>query len=192
MQHPTATGPWPELIMRSFLIAGTSALAPEKPVYGPWNRLLNTMFPPDTMFEVVPQVPPVTFREAVDFVVFFLIYVEATPVFIVEVKPPDELRPASRRREADEQLRLRLGDLLFDAKIPVLHGISAFGSKMAFYKLTRDTLRLEPSRIAPELDKLTDIAPRAWWAYDVLEEEGAQKFRKVVEEVKEMCGHCSF
>ncbi|RPD81880.1 hypothetical protein L226DRAFT_528111 [Lentinus tigrinus ALCF2SS1-7] len=56
--------------MRSFSIAGalTPSATSEKPFYGSWNRLLNTVFPVDTTFEVVPQFPPTTSREAVDFV----------------------------------------------------------------------------------------------------------------------------
>ncbi|KAM6499316.1 hypothetical protein JOM56_004824, partial [Amanita muscaria] len=50
------------------------------------NRLLNTMFPPDTLFEVVPQYLPPS-GDAVDFVIL-LIYVNTWPVFIVEAKSP--------------------------------------------------------------------------------------------------------
>ncbi|TBU52058.1 hypothetical protein BD310DRAFT_791557, partial [Dichomitus squalens] len=59
----------------------------EKPLCGSWNRLLNTLFPVDTMFEVAPQLPAVTACKRVNFVVL-LIHVRATPVLIVEVKPP--------------------------------------------------------------------------------------------------------
>src|ERR1700733_9464261 len=85
--------PWSNIIMHSFFVAGSSTS--EKPFYGSWNRLLNTMFPVDTMFEVVPQFPPVTTREAVDFVLL-LIYVEMAPVFVIEVKPPNDFRYASK------------------------------------------------------------------------------------------------
>ncbi|KAI0300930.1 hypothetical protein BC826DRAFT_894506, partial [Russula brevipes] len=55
----------------------------EKPFYGSWNHLLDTVFPVDTMFEVVPQFPPVTVCEAVDFVVLY-IYINTT-LFVIEV-----------------------------------------------------------------------------------------------------------
>ena len=61
-----------EIIMRSFFTAGASTATSEKPFYGSWNRLLNTLFPPDTIFEV-PQFPAVTAREAVNFVIIILI-----------------------------------------------------------------------------------------------------------------------
>ncbi|RPD81879.1 hypothetical protein L226DRAFT_528110 [Lentinus tigrinus ALCF2SS1-7] len=62
---------------------------------------------------------------------------------------------------------------------------------MAFYKLTRDSRRLEPRHVTPDQEVVTAMAPRQWWAYDILEEEGAKKFRDVVEEVKEMCSQIS-
>ena len=191
MQPAADAGPWPEIIMRSFFIAGATIATSEKPFYGSWNRLLNTLFPPDTIFEVVPQFPPVTSREAVDFVVFLLIYVETTPVFVVEIKPPADFRLRSKRQEADEQLRRRLVDIAPDMKIPLLYGVSAFGPKIAFYKYNRETERMEPRSVTPDPEKVTDVAPQEWWAFDVLEEEGARKFRGVVEEVKEMCGQLS-
>ena len=119
MQPTTDAGPWPEIIMRSF-IAKAANVPSEKPFYGSWNRFLNTVFPPDTIFEVVPQFPPVTSRQAVDFVVFLLIYVEATPIFVVEIKPAADFRLRSKRQEADEQLRRRLVDIADDMEIPVL------------------------------------------------------------------------
>ncbi|KAI0327010.1 hypothetical protein GY45DRAFT_1328132 [Cubamyces sp. BRFM 1775] len=187
----TNAGPWPEIVMRSFFIAGSTSATSEKPFYGSWNRLLNTLFPPDTIFEVVPQFPPVTSRESIDFVVLLLIYVEATPVFVVMIKPPADFRFISKRQEADDQLRRRLVDIGPDMKIPVLYGVSAFGSKIAFYKYDKAAKRIEPRSITPEPGMVADTAPREWWAYDILEEEGAKKFREVVEEVKEMCGRVS-
>ena len=87
---------------------------------GSWNWLLNTLFPPDTIFEVVPQFPAVTVREAVDFVILLLIYVNSTHVFVVEVKPPSDFRFILKRQEADLQLQKRFLDISPDMKIPVL------------------------------------------------------------------------
>jgi hypothetical protein len=187
MSHTTATPPWPEIIMRSFSASGTAILNQFEPHYGSWNRLLNTVFPPDTAFEVIPCVPPATPEDAIDYFILFLIYVEATPVFMVEVRPPSTFRYPSGRRSADAQLRRQIGDLVTDMKTPVLHGISAVGTKMAFYKYSRDTNCIEPWRITLDPNRLIDLAPQEWWALDILEEEGAQKFKDIVEEVKEMC-----
>ncbi|KAJ3539693.1 hypothetical protein NM688_g6327 [Phlebia brevispora] len=188
----TTASPWPDVITRSFLIAGLSSATSEKSFYGSWNRLLNTLFPPNTPFEVVPQVPPVTSREAIDFVVLFLIYVEATPVFIVVIRPPSDFRLPSKRQKADCQLRQCFLDIAYDLKIPVLHGVSAFGTKIALYSYHRDTKHLEPRGFTPDPDMMTDTAPREWWKYDILENEGAQRFREVVNDVKSMCETVSF
>jgi hypothetical protein len=181
--------PWPEIIMRSFFVAGASSATSERPFFGSWNRLLNTVFPPDTIFEVVPQYfpPPVVSRDAVDFVFLLLIYVNTSPVFIVEIKPPAEFSRNSKRREADSQMRQRFLDIAADLRIPVLYGVSAFGTKIMFYKYNKEANVLEPRRITPDPDTLTDTAPRDWWRWDLLEEEGAAMFRHIVEEVKRMC-----
>ncbi|KIL57044.1 hypothetical protein M378DRAFT_88406 [Amanita muscaria Koide BX008] len=109
------TRPWPEIIMRSFFISTTS----EKPFYGSWNRLLNTMFPPDTLFKVVPQYFPPSIGpcDEVDFVILLLIYVNTSPVFIVEVKPPAEFVRNSKRQEADSQMHQRVLDVAADLQI---------------------------------------------------------------------------
>lgn len=183
-------GPWPEIIMRSFSIASSANTTLEKPFYGPWNRLLNTIFPPNTIFEVVPKFfPPTTGQDAVDYVVLFLICIESSPVFIVEVKNPNEFRLASKREETDLQMRQCFRDCAEMLRIPVLHGISAFGTKITFYKYYGSTRRLEPRRITPDPDMVTDTAPREWWSFDILEESGANQFRQIVAEVKEMCSN---
>lgn len=179
--------PWPEIIMRSFFTAGASNATSEKPFYGSWNRLLNTLFPPDTLFEVVPQFPPVTAHEAFDFVVLLFIYVNTTPVFVVEVKPPADFRFSSKRQAADLQLRQCFLDISFDIKIPILHGVSAFGTKMVFYQYDRATQLLDPASIVRDHHVLNDTAPREWWCYDIVEQEGADKFREIVGNVKKMC-----
>jgi hypothetical protein len=184
---------WPEIIIRSFFVAGAASATfgkGGKPFYGPWNRLLNTLFPPNTAFEVVPQYfPATTGRDAVDCVVLLLIYLDSSPVFIVEVKDPNDFRFASKREEADLQMRQRVRDCADMLCIPVLHGVSAFGTKIAFYKYHQATRRLQPRRIIPDPDVVTDTAPSEWWSYDILEEEGANRFRDVVDEVKAMCNN---
>lgn len=188
MTDNAQAGPWPGLIVRSFVIAGAYNPTSERPFYGSWNRLLTTLFPPDTVFEVVPQYfsPAMEGRDPVGFVGFLLIYIESSPVFIVEIKHPNDFMFPSSREEADLQLRRRIRDCVDNPRVPILHGVSAFGTKLAFYKYHKDTTRLEPSRIVPDLNVLNDTAPREWWSCDILEEEGANRFRAVVDEVKAM------
>jgi hypothetical protein len=127
--------------------------------------------------------PAVTAFGAVDFVVFLLII---TPVFVVQVKLPDNFCPPSKRQEADLQLRRLISDIIPDTKIPVLHGVSVFGTKIAFYHFDRESRRLQPETIAPDLDVVIETVPKEWWHCEILQQEGADKFREVVSEVKKM------
>ncbi|KAG8730603.1 hypothetical protein FRC11_006324 [Ceratobasidium sp. 423] len=150
--------PWPEIIMRSFCIAGGSSATSEK-LYGSWNRPLNTSFPSDTIFEADPQFPPSQYTRS---------------------SISSSFSSPSLREEADLQLRRRFRDITTDLKTPVLHGVSAFGTKIAFYQYDKHTGRPEPAGIAPDPHMLTDTVPKEWWCYDVLEDEGADKLREVI------------
>ncbi|KIL60397.1 hypothetical protein M378DRAFT_168129 [Amanita muscaria Koide BX008] len=147
------------------------------------------MFPPDTLFEVAPQHLSHS-SDAVDFVILLFICANTSPVFIVEAKQPAEFIPSrnSKRQEADSQMRQRFLDVAADLRIPVLlHGVSAFGTKITFYRYNRDVSVLEPRRITADPETLADSAPGDWWRWDILEKEGAAKFRQIVEAVKGMC-----
>jgi len=184
MGQNASAGPWPELIMRSF-VAGASNATFGGPFYGSWNRLLTTLFPPDTTFEVVPQYfPPMV--QGRDSFGFLVTYIESSPVFIVEIKHPNDFVYHSNREEADLQVCRRFRDCAENLRIPILHGVSAFGTKLAFYKYHKASRRLEPRQITPDPNILTDTAPREWWSCDILEEEGANRFRAGVDEVKAM------
>ncbi len=78
-----------------------------------------------TMLEVASQAPPVTSHEAVNSV-FFLVYVGATPVFIVEIKPPGSLRFHYR---GPRTAPLAAGRFRFQPKDPVF-GRSRFTSTL--------------------------------------------------------------
>jgi hypothetical protein len=53
--------------------------------------------------------------------------------FFLEIKPPGSLY-GSKREEADEQVRRRFRDPAPVLTIPTLHGVSAFGTRLAFYE----------------------------------------------------------
>ncbi len=78
-------------------------------------------------------------------------------------------------------------ELRQDLNIPILNGISAFGTRLSFYKYDSAT---QPKRIiCSNSDILTDsdVAPLTWWDCDVLHPEGAERFRNAAKQVKEMC-----
>ena len=95
-------------------------------------------------------------------------------------------------------MRSRLAQLEYRAR-SVLHGVSAFGSSMAFYRLEKETGILSPKPAAVSTDHvLADVAPIQWWNTDILEPQGYQKFMAVAEEAKLIggiectCGHPSY
>lgn len=184
---------WPPLLVDSF--ASASNTQSGKPIYGPWNRLLNTLFPPDTQFEVVPHYAPPSHSKdggGADFAIFLIVHIDTAPVFIIQIKQPSDFRFSSKRQEADTQMRQCFLDCVDELQIPVLHGVSVFGTKMAFYRLNKTSHVLEPRKIVPERDRLTDIAPKDWWCWDILEDDGAEKFRAVADDVKIMCVGVTF
>jgi hypothetical protein len=105
----TTTMPWPTLVARQFEKVPSNPS--EADFHGPYNRLLYTLFPADTLFTVVPQYMPKNARESTDYIVMFEVLLEDKPVFILGLKPPQHLRWASTREAADVQIRSRIRDI---------------------------------------------------------------------------------
>jgi hypothetical protein len=103
---------WPAKVQRQFEIAlkdGNNSL--ENVLHGPYNKLLYTMFPPDTDFTVHPNFQEMNSTKGADYLVTFEVHLENRPVFIVELKSEKNFEFRSKRAAADDQLRDRLGDL---------------------------------------------------------------------------------
>jgi hypothetical protein len=101
--------PWPEKVIRQFQTIPPNPI--ESDFHGAYNKLLNTLFPPDTDFTVVPQYLKPASSKSSDYIVTFEIFFENKPVFILELNKPADLEFISSRRAADVQIRERLGDL---------------------------------------------------------------------------------
>ena len=94
----------------------------------------------------------------------------------------------SRRGGADNQMRRRFTDLRQILAIPVLHGVSAFGIRLSFYEYDSATYVVQPEQVLQSHPSIfDDVAPITRWDCDVLQQEGANRLRKVVNQVKEMC-----
>ncbi|KAH9168667.1 hypothetical protein EDB89DRAFT_2231711 [Lactarius sanguifluus] len=82
----------------------------------------------------------------------------------------------------------RFRDLRHSLVTPRFPDIGAFGTRMAFYEYVvannRITLR---AIIMPDPDTLNDTAPIERWNYDLLEDDGINRIRQVVQDVKAMC-----
>lgn len=100
---------WPEKVLRQFATVPPNPT--ESQFHAPYNKLLNTLFPVDSDFVVVPQYLPDS-RNAADFIVMYEILLVNKPVFVLGLKPPSHLEILSKRQAADEQIRMRMGDLV--------------------------------------------------------------------------------
>ncbi|KAF8805665.1 hypothetical protein BYT27DRAFT_7142298 [Phlegmacium glaucopus] len=187
-----ASHPWPEYIHQSFKSAVVSDPSgrDESLFYGPFTRLLYTLFSVEGPYEIVPQLKSVALHgplENIDIGAVLVVEVSRQPVFFMQIKPPASFPYDSKREEADEQMRRKFRDLRQILAIPILHGISAFGTRLSFYEYDSATHVLQPEQVLrshPSI--LADMAPITRWDCDVLKQEGANRLRDVVNKVKEM------
>jgi len=178
--------PWPQWLINSFLSASQPQFATDESVfYGPYTRLLYHLFGVEGPFEISPQFQ--TRSDAIDIVALFVVELNKHPVFFIEVRPPGSFTLDSRRKQADEQMRDRFRDLRHALVTPRLPGISAFGTRLAFYEYVAATNSLTPRAIAPDDQFLTDVAPANRWDHDVLDANGTARVRQVVQDVIAMC-----
>ncbi|TDL14991.1 hypothetical protein BD410DRAFT_778501 [Rickenella mellea] len=178
---------WPEKVQRQFDIAqaaGNDAL--ENVLHAPYNKLLNTLFPVDTDFTVIPNFQEINSNRSADYLVTFEIFLENRPVFVLELKREKDFSLKSKRSAADDQLRERLGDLIDTCPLPLLHGVSAYGTKLCFYSITKAGL-ITPKKIPVSPLYQTDTAPADRWNYDILTAEGEAEFRRIVEFIITEC-----
>lgn len=101
--------PWPEKVLRQFEASPPTPI--ENEFHGAYNKLLNTLFPPDTDFTVVPQYLEHNSLKGADFIVMFEVIFHNKPVFVLQLKKPSHLLYDSRRQIADEQIRQRMIDV---------------------------------------------------------------------------------
>ena len=69
---------------------------------------------------------------------------------------------------------------------PRLPGMSAFGTRIAFYEYDAANNAINPPAIAAHPVYLNDVAPADRWKYDLLQPEGIAKIREVIE-VSRLC-----
>jgi hypothetical protein len=118
--EPLLTTMWPVKVQRQFDIAqaaGNDAL--ENVLHAPYNKLLNTLFPVDTDFTVIPNCQEINSTKGTDYLVTFEIFLENLPVFVLGLKREKGFSVRSKRTAADDQLRGRLGDLIGNALLPL-------------------------------------------------------------------------
>jgi hypothetical protein len=164
------------------------ATAEPSQYYGVYNMILSRVFDINSEYIVEPvYAPPVEDPDvpAIDFVVTYPVAVSDPPVFFVAIKPSN-IHSEPARLAADAQMRHIFRALRHDTPIPVLHGISAMGQKLAFYSMTKTTNNIVPKNIETSQDHATNTVPVDRWQSDITTEEGYQQFMTVVDSVKRM------
>lgn len=155
----------------------------ETEYYGPYNTLLNDLFPHSEQFQVVPHYKGPVAPRSVDFTTMYTVRKRKCPVIFIEIKPFVHLGGISTREKADQQMCDRFTSIIGRNE---LYGISTMGSRFSVYAYTRETNILPPS-IARDPMFVTDVAPAGQWNYDLLEENGELKMKALVASIKEMC-----
>jgi hypothetical protein len=102
--------PWPEKVIRQFQSIPPNPI--ESDFHGAYDKLLHSLFPPDTDFTVVHQYLEPASSNSDDYIVFtFEVTLENKPVLILQLNNPAALNLISSRQAADVQIRERLGDM---------------------------------------------------------------------------------
>ena len=115
LKRTLASAMWPVKVQRQFDIAQAGNDVLVNVLHGPYNKLLNTLFPVDTDFTVIPNFQEIinSTKGAADYYLMtFEIFLENRPVFVLELKREKDFLVRSKRKAADDQLRGRLGDLI--------------------------------------------------------------------------------
>ena len=121
--------------------------------------------------------------DSVDMTIVYLIQRNRHVVFFLEIKLGSCINHISTRAEADSQMRQRYLNV-FESAAPVLHGASALGTRLCFYNLDVKTRRIIPVAKGHDPEFISDVAPKDWWCYDILEAEGEQKMLSIAREVR--------
>lgn len=125
--------------------------------------------------------------QSIDVVGVFTVELNKYPVLFIEVKSPSSFYLDSKRKQADDQMRDRFRDLHTNLITPRIPAISAFGTRIAFYKYTAATNTVTLPAIAADPIFLNDVAPADRWNHDPLQANGIARMRQVAQDVRAMC-----
>ena len=142
--------------------------ASEKPFYGSWDRLLDTMFQVDIMFEVVPQFPHCGKR----------LTSSSSSSYTWKQRPSSWLKSSllpifACCRSVETRTPTCVSNL------SILLPTRCMGYLRLALRPPFASMIGLPNAWSPEnLKLITDTAPREWWAFDVLEEDCAKKWSR--------------
>ncbi|KAF7372030.1 hypothetical protein MVEN_00061300 [Mycena venus] len=162
---------WPARLITIFEVSRATLGTLEHRYYGPYDKLLNYCFDGFDYF-VAPQAPPRDdTTETVDFVVYLVVM--------------DQRRQPVFSHRADQQMRARYDDLLYNCPLPLLYGLSVIGTNMRVYIGDAATMTLNPPRVETSPNRVLD---RKYledaWNVDILSAEGFVKMKEIVNFIK--------
>lgn len=121
--------PWPEFITLQFELVNKFTTE-ESDYYGPFNALLNQLFPASEYYQIAPQFKRVA--GSLDFTIIYLITRRRVPVLFIELKTYVAYDTDSARKAADDRMRDRVLDFTAGSiPIPKLYGLSVLGTRFS-------------------------------------------------------------
>lgn len=180
---------WPVRLVNLF--ANVNPHAMEKEFYPAYNVLLNQVFTFNEGFVVAPVTEPVESRMSIDFTVGYEYVIEENnqPVLFLEIKPAYTITSKANRKSADHQMRERFIQLFERCPIDTLYGISAFGTRICIYHVTRENGIIQPIAIEDHVNIMIDSAPLDRWNIDILNVQGRMQLNGIFNLVKQMCAN---
>ncbi|KIO33032.1 hypothetical protein M407DRAFT_18183 [Tulasnella calospora MUT 4182] len=174
---------WSQQVLRQFKLVPPNADG--NAYLGPWNKLLYTLFSSsENDFIVVPNFQESSSSDGLYLSFSMDVYLDDNHVLLIDLnKKPSNLRYVSKREEVDIQGLIRY---LRRFSYPNFYGISAFGTKVCFYKLgTARRSVIGPPLISRDLEGTTNGISGNQWNDDVLGADGEDKLRGVLEGILE-------
>ncbi|KAF8472852.1 hypothetical protein BDZ91DRAFT_780550 [Kalaharituber pfeilii] len=171
--------PWPPKYTRLFQLAAREGEIHGAKFYGPYNALLNYLFPVEEGFMVVPQYKRSEQAKQVDFTTIFLVSHREHPVLFLEIKVSGHIRHLATRRDADKQMREWAIKVFDDVEAGVLYGLSAIGTRLCVYKVHKHSGYIEPKAIVDDPNTIKDTAPKDRWNFDLLTPEGEERLWQI-------------
>jgi hypothetical protein len=90
------------------------------------------------------------------------------------------------RKDAENQVRRRFGEISHLFKVPKLYGISAIGRQLSYYEFDKAVGSITSDALPDSSTIMMDTAPMQRWSTNIMAPEGFDKFMRVFEEVKHM------
>ncbi|KAF8950237.1 Protein Tob2 [Entomortierella lignicola] len=152
----------------------------EQAYYGPYNTILNLVFPFHEHYMVAPQKIS-SFKEAVDYLIEYLVLINNRAVMGMEIKRGVDFNYPHKRIEADRQVRDCFYTMRNDINIPIFIMVSAFGRRCCVYRYTRGATR----QLSATTPLLVPGGPSMeQWNIDLSTIEGRVALGNVFNEVK--------